>query len=138
MPMGGGPPVSGQRGSESDRQLRSELSERLRDAEELRRQIGRERGDLTRDLDQAIGQLRQMAEQINRSDIRDDLQTAARLKTEVIDPLRQIEVELSRRLQAKLGKNNLRLSDEGAAPERYRKQVEQYYKRLSSGSGQPK
>jgi hypothetical protein len=56
------------------------------------------------------------------------------LKTQVVDPLRAIEMELSRRLQAKLGKNNLRLSDEGAAPERYRKLVDEYYKRLSSGS----
>jgi hypothetical protein len=137
-PMGGGPPRSGDRVADSNRQLKAELAERLSEAEELRRQIGRERGDLARDLDQAISQLRQMAEQINRNDIRDDLHTAARLKTEVIDPLRQIEVELSRRLQAKLGKNNLRLADEGAAPERYRKQVEEYYKRLSSGSNQPK
>ncbi len=138
MPSGGGPPVSGDRPANSDRQLKSELAERLRDAEELRKQIGRERGDLARDLDQAISQLRQMAEEINRNDIHDDLQTAARLKTGIIDPLRQLEVELSRRLQAKLGKNNLRLSDEGAAPERYRRQVEQYYKRLSNGSSAPK
>jgi hypothetical protein len=52
---------------------------------------------------------------------------------QVIDPLRQIEVELSRRLRDQLGRTNLRLGDEGSAPERYRKSVEEYYRRLSGG-----
>ena len=65
--------------------------------------------------------------------MRDDNETAMRLKTEVVDPLREIESELSKRLQAKLGRNNLRLADEGEAPERYRKLVGEYYKRLSNG-----
>jgi hypothetical protein len=50
----------------------------------------------------------------------------------VIDPLRGVEIELSKRLQLKLGKNNLRLSDEGEAPAAYRRLVDEYYKRLSS------
>ncbi|HZS07187.1 MAG TPA: DUF4175 family protein [Blastocatellia bacterium] len=133
-PQGGGPPQGGTRAEGSERQMRSELAERLREAEELRKQLGREGGNLTRELDQAIQQLRQMTEDL----VRGDDQTAARLKAEVIDPLRQIEFELSRKLQAKLGKSNLRLSDEGAAPERYRKQVEEYYKRLSTRSATPK
>jgi len=36
-------------------------------------------------------------------------------------------------LQAKLSRNNLCLADEGEAPERYRKLVGEYYKRLSNG-----
>jgi hypothetical protein len=60
------------------------------------------------------------------------MHTALLLKNQVIDPLRSIEMELSKRLQAKLGKNNLKLSDEGAAPAEYRKLVDEYYKRLSS------
>ena len=115
-----------------DRQLGAELRERLRDAEELRRQLGRS-GNLTRELDQAIQQLRQMSEDL----FREDTQTAALLKSQVIDPLRQLELDLSRKLQAKLGRSNLRLSDEGAAPERYRKLVDEYYKRLSNRSFVP-
>lgn len=61
----------------------------------------------------------------------DDQATASRLKAEVIEPLRNIELELSKRLQSQLGKGNLRLADEGAAPERYRKLVDEYYKKLS-------
>jgi hypothetical protein len=125
MPSGGGP-VRG-----VDRQFGSEIRQYQRDAEELRRNLGRDR-DLAHNLDQAIQALRQAAEMIGR----DDNQTAALLKTQVVDPLRNIELELSKRLQAKLDKNNLRLSDEGAAPERYRKLVDEYYKRLSSRSPQ--
>lgn len=120
-PYGGGRPRGG------DRQLSAELRERLREAEELRRQLGRDR-ELARNLDQAIEQLRQLSQEL----VREDLETAALLKSEVITPLRQLELELSRRLQARLGRSNLRLADEGAAPERYRKLVDEYYKRLSS------
>jgi hypothetical protein len=109
------------------------MNERLREAEDLRRQLGRS-GDPTRELDRAIQQLRQL---MNDEIYRDDTQTAARLKSQVIDPLRQLELELSRRLQAKLGRSNLRLADEGAAPERYRKLVDEYYKRLSNRSFVP-
>jgi hypothetical protein len=52
----------------------------------------------------------------------------------VIDPLRAIEVALSGRLPSKTGRGQLRLIDEGAAPDRYRKLVDEYYKRLSSRS----
>ena len=64
-------------------------------------------------------------------------QTAAALKANVIDPLRQLELQLSRQLQ-QTGRTNLRLRDEGAAPERYRKAVEEYYRRLSGGGTKPK
>jgi hypothetical protein len=101
----------------------------MRDAEDLRRSLGQNR-DLTRGLDQAIQGLRQASDAI----VRDDMATALLLKDQVIEPLRSIEMELSKRLQAKLGKNNLRLSDEGAAPASYRKLVDEYYKRLSSRS----
>jgi len=60
-----------------------------------------------------------------------DAQTASLLKSEVVEPLRQLELELSRQLQQQSGRTNLRLRDEGAAPERYRKAVEEYYRRLS-------
>jgi hypothetical protein len=51
----------------------------------------------------------------------------------VIEPLRQLELQLSRQAQSQAGRTNLRLRDEGAAPERYRKAVEEYYRRLSGG-----
>lgn len=103
------------------------MREFLKDAEALRRDLGKDR-DLARGLDQAIQGLRQANDAINR----DDMQTALMLKDQVIEPLRSIEMELSKRVQAKLGTNRLRLGDEGAAPAGYRKLVDEYYKRLSS------
>ena len=59
--------------------------------------------------------------------------TSKLLKEQVIDPLRSIEIELASRLQARLGRNQIRLLDEGTPPERYRRLVDEYYRRLSSG-----
>ncbi|HQR33565.1 MAG TPA: hypothetical protein PLK30_12585, partial [Blastocatellia bacterium] len=119
----GGGPIR----SSGQRQAGSELREYLKDAEALRRELGKDR-DLARGLDQAIQGLRQANDAINR----DDMQTALLLKDQVIEPLRGLEMELSKRVQAKLGTNRLRLGDEGSAPAGYRKLVDEYYKRLSS------
>ncbi|HWS89546.1 MAG TPA: hypothetical protein VN282_21420 [Pyrinomonadaceae bacterium] len=114
-------------GEDDARQLGSELRERLRDAERLRQELGGSSGN--RELGGIIGQLRGMTD--GRMD--GEAQTAAALKAQVIDPLRQLELELSKRLREQLGRTNLRLGDEGAAPGRYRKSVEEYYRRLSQG-----
>jgi hypothetical protein len=80
-------------------------------------------------LDQTIEQLRYLTE-VNSGN---EALTASALKANVVDPLRQLELELSRLSNAQAGRTNLRLRDEGAAPERYRKAVEEYYRRLSGG-----
>ena len=126
MPNGGGGPIRGGIPG-GQRQLGSEIREYMRDAEDLRRSLSKDR-DLVRGLDQAMQGLRQASDAL----LRDDMQTALLLRDQVIEPLRGIEMELSKRLQAKLGKNNLRLADEGSAPAEYRKLVDEYYKRLSS------
>jgi len=119
---GGGPPRSGQR------QLESELRERIAEAEELRRSLG-PNSDLARELSRAIEQLRR----ISPNAFSDPAQLAL-LKSEVIDPLRQLELELARRLQAKLGNNGPGALGDGDAPDRYRKMIEDYYRRLSMRS----
>jgi hypothetical protein len=53
------------------------------------------------------------------------------LKSEIIDPLRQLELELARRLQARLGNKGPGTLGEGEAPDRYRRMIEDYYRRLS-------
>ena len=111
------------------RQLDAELRERLREAEDLRREWGGTTGSPVRELGRAVEELRRLAD----GSMRGDAQTAAALKAQVIDPLRQLELDLSRRLREQHGRTNLRLGDEGAAPERYRKSVEEYYRRLSQG-----
>jgi len=110
------------------RQLPSEIRERLREAQDLRRDWGTTGANAGR-LDEVIDQLRRMAD----GKMEGDAATAALLKADVVEPLRQLELELSRQLQQQSGRTNLRLRDEGAAPEKYRRAVEEYYRRLSGG-----
>ena len=91
------------------------MGESLREPEDIRRNLGRI--EIRHGLDQAIQGLRRA----NDALMRDDMRTAPLLKDQVIEPLRNVELELSKRLQMKLGKNNLRLSDEGEAPAAYRR-----------------
>src|SRR6185503_20201259 len=108
------------------RQLPAEIRERLREAQDLRREWGPSGTNAGR-LDEVIDELRRPAD----GKMEGDAATAALLKADVIEPLRQLELELSRQLQQQSGRTNLRLRDEGAAPEKYRRAVEEYYRRLS-------
>jgi hypothetical protein len=123
---GGGPPRGG------DRQTASEIRQRVAEAEELRRMLGRN-SEMAKELNRAIEQLKK----INPEAFSDPAQLAA-LKSEVIDPLRQLEVELARKLQAKLGNNGPGALSDGDAPDRYRKIIEDYYRRLSARSPEPR
>ena len=109
-----------------NRQLPAEIRERLREAQDLRREWGTTGLGAGR-LDEVIEELRRLAD----GKMEGDAATASYLKAEVVEPLRQLELELSRMLQQQSGRTNLRLRDEGAAPEKYRKAVEEYYRRLS-------
>ena len=127
-----GGPSWGQTGSDwgDNRQLPAEVRERLREAQDLRRDLGPTGLGAGR-LDEVIEELKRLAD----GRMEGDAATAASLKADVVEPLRQLELELSRRLQQQSGRTNLRLRDEGAAPEKYRKAVEEYYRRLSGGKG---
>jgi hypothetical protein len=109
-----------------NRQLPAEIRERLREAQDLRREWGQTGMGAGR-LDEVIEELKRLAD----GKMEGDAATASHLKAEVVEPLRQLELELSRLLQQQSGRTNLRLRDEGAAPEKYRKAVEEYYRRLS-------
>ena len=110
-----------------NRQLPSEFRERLREAQDLRREWGAT-GLGAAQLDDVIERLKRLADGKTEG----EATTAALLKAEVVDPLRQLELELSRQLQQQSNRTNLRLRDEGAAPEKYRRAVEEYYRRLSA------
>ncbi|HKV32782.1 MAG TPA: DUF4175 family protein [Pyrinomonadaceae bacterium] len=109
-----------------NRQLPAEIRERLREAQDLRREWGTSGINAGR-LDEVIEELKRLAD----GKMEGDAATSSYLKNEVVEPLRQLELELSRQLQQQSGRTNLRLRDEGAAPEKYRKAVEEYYRRLS-------
>jgi len=108
-----------------NRQLPAEIRERLREAQDLRREWGAT--GMAGRLDEVIEELKRLAD----GRMEGDAATSSYLKNEVVEPLRQLELELSRQLQQQSGRTNLRLRDEGAAPEKYRKAVEEYYRRLS-------
>jgi len=114
-----------------NRQLPAEIRERLREAQDLRREWGVSGLGAGR-LDEVIEELRRLAD----GKMDGDAATAALLKADVVEPLRQLELELSRQVQQQSGRTNLRLRDEGAAPEKYRRAVEEYYRRLSGGRRQ--
>ena len=107
------------------RQLESEFRERLAEAQEIRQQLGRN-SDIARDLDQVIEQLRRINPDAFSNPAQLDM-----LKKDIIDPLRQLELALARKLQAKLGNNGSGAFSDGDAPDRYRKMIEDYYRRLS-------
>jgi hypothetical protein len=117
-------PVGGDWGD--NRQFSAEVRERLREAQDLRREWGTTGLGAGR-LDGVIEELRKLAD----GRMEGDAATAAYVKESVVEPLRQLELELSRHLQQLSGRTNLRLRDEGAAPEKYRRAVEEYYRRLS-------
>ena len=106
------------------RQLNAELRERLRDAENLRREWGAT-GSPGR-LNEVIEQLKRFAD----GRMEGDAQTAALLKANVVEPLRQLELELSRQLQQQAGRTNLRLRDEGAAL--FQRRFPDFTKRITS------
>lgn len=120
-PLGGGPP-------RPSRQVERELRERIAEAEEIRRQL---EGPHRRELGRIIEQMRR----IDPNAFSDPSQLAM-LKNEVIDPLRRLEMELAEQLQAKLGRTAGSPSD-ADAPQRYKKMIEDYYRRLSRRSPQP-
>jgi hypothetical protein len=124
----GGIDRGGQMGGDwgDNRQLPAEIRERLREAQDLRREWGASGIGAGR-LDEVIEELKRLAD----GTMDGNAATASYLKSEVVEPLRQLELELSRQLQQQSGRTNLRLRDEGAAPEKYRKAVEEYYRRLS-------
>jgi hypothetical protein len=109
-----------------NRQLPAEIRERLREAQDLRRDWGQSGVNAGR-LDEVIDELKRLAD----GHMDGDAATASLLKAAVVEPLRQLELELSRVLQQQSGRTNLRLRDEGEAPEKYRKAVEEYYRKLS-------
>ena len=56
----------------------------------------------------------------------------AKLANQIIEPMKNLELEISRRLQIMIGKDNIRSAQEDEMPAAWRKYIEDYYKRLGS------
>ncbi len=109
------------------RQLGREWRERLQDAQQLR--------ELLKDQSQlgtaAAGLIRRM-KRIDAKRLFSDPEEVARLKSQIIDGFRQLELEINRSLQED-ARNVLRLVNRDEVPAEYRQRVEEYYRALSSG-----
>jgi len=130
MAGGGAPegtPSSGPPAPGTDRDLQNELRQRITDTEELRRML-----ESDRDLSRQAGQAADMMRKINPNAFADPRQMA--MLKDGIDALRQLEINLSRKAGAWNPDGMSGIAGEADAPDRYRKMVEEYYRRLSSRS----
>ena len=84
---------------------------------------------ISRELDQVAGAI--------QNAIRDPRaaspEAIEKMAQQILDPLRSVELELSRELQLSLAKENIRSAQEDEIPQGYQKLVEEYYKKLSNG-----
>jgi hypothetical protein len=125
--VGGARGAIGPRGVSSDdaRQLRSEVRQRLAEAQALRQQLSRDGRDVSQ-LDEVIRGLRALG----GGEVWGDGENLRRLQAAVVDNLKQYEFGLRREV---LGaeRERLFLSGTDEVPEGFRKLVEEYYRALS-------
>ncbi|MBI4446755.1 MAG: hypothetical protein HY645_12700 [Acidobacteria bacterium] len=129
----GGPRTASQQagaGNNTDgidpRQVQREWQERLGEAEQIRRAL-RENPELARDLNALVGEMKRL----DAERLLSDPQEIARLKAQVIDGFRQLELEIAQALQ-KQDQKAVRLVNHDEVPPEYRKKVEEYYRTLAS------
>ena len=107
------------------RQFRNEISERLEQAQELRRRLAAEGRDVG-DLDAVIRGLRALDDQRVYADAAE----LERLQTAIVEGLKEFEFGLRRELEGPAA-DKLFLSGGDEVPEGYRELVEEYYRSLS-------
>ena len=108
------------------RQLGREWRERLQDAQQLRELLQNESQLRTA----AAGLIRRM-KRLDAQRLFSDPEELARLRSQIIDGFRQLELEINRSLQED-ARNVLRLVNRDEVPAEYRQRVEEYYRALSS------
>ncbi len=121
-PLGGVPRLT----PEQVRQFEKEFQLRLREGQELARQL-RHRPDLSAQVDDILKRMKGMPPARMLADEGELI----RLKTSVIEGFRQLELQLSRELNQIARKDNIRLTKDDDIPKEYRKQVEDYYRALA-------
>jgi Domain of unknown function (DUF4175) len=114
------------------RQIQRELQQRIQDIQDIKNTLG-SNDPAARELDQAANALRILSQ----GRFSGNPQELDKLAQEVIDPLRNLELELSRRLQIMIGKDNVRSAQEDDMPAGWQKYIEDYYKRLAATKPQP-
>jgi len=131
IPNGANPRGGGQLSAEDRQQFSREAAQRLADAEALRQQLEKQ-GQPTGKLDDAIQNLRQMAQ----GQYLEDTRTAASLRSKVIDGLKDFEFGLRRKL-GDGDSTRVLLERSGDVPPAYKQHVEEYYRSIGRGGAAP-
>jgi hypothetical protein len=119
------PPEGVSRREEDLRQLRSEMGQRLADAQQLRGLLDRN-STQAENLERVIDSLRRAGQYSNYS----DPEQIARLKS-AIDYTRKLESDLNRELDRLNQSDKYFMAEDNEAPADYRKLVEEYYRSLA-------
>jgi hypothetical protein len=129
--MPGGPDTLGDAngpGIYDPRQWGRELRERINELRDIQQGLGRN-NPLYNEYQGVINALQNLE---RNSGLAGNPQAIERLAQQIIDPLKSIELELSRELQILLAKENIRSAQEDDIPTGYEKFVEEYYRKLTS------
>lgn len=118
----------GEMTEEEIRQLQREFSQRLNDADQLRRTLDEAGVDAT-DLNSLIRTLRRLDDRRTY----DDLEEVQRLQSQVLEGAKRLEFALRRAVEGE--GDDLLLRGNGEAPPGWEKQVEEYYRSLARGRG---
>ena len=104
-----------------------ELEQRLSDLEGIRNLLGPD-NPLASDLNVTMNEIRQRLEGFDMTDL-DQIRS---ITDDIIDPLRNTELALSRELQLLLGRENIRIAPDDEFLPNYRDILEEYYERLGN------
>jgi len=116
-----------QAGNFDPRQAVRELQQRYNEIRDLQNQLG-PKSEYSQGLDQVARNLQALINDPKLGDPR----AIDKLEQQVIDPFKGVELELSKKLQILLEKDNIRSAQEDEIPQGYQKLVEDYYKKLAS------
>lgn len=108
------------------RRINRELGERRRDLEQVR-QLLKGQPELARDIDQLLRRLRRL----DAKRLFNDPQELARLQSQIIQGLQQLELEINRALLEN-AQDRLRLANPDEVPPQFRSRVEEYYRALAT------
>jgi hypothetical protein len=111
---------------EQVRQLQKEFEERLRQAQGIIPDL-REDRELASEMEGLLARMRGL----NGAGLGVSPAALMQLSREVLEPLRQFELALSRRLNEVSAKNKLSRPSEDDVPAGYRKMVDEYFKKIA-------
>ena len=103
------------------------MEQRLSDLEGIRNLLGPD-NTLVSDLNVTMNEIRQRLEGFDMTDL-DQIRS---ITDDIINPLRNTELALSRALGLLLGRENIRVLQDDEIPPNLRDDVEEYYERLGN------